>query len=173
VPSPSLRYGRAHVGHPGGEATRGGVFAWGSPSSPERGSGWPRTWREHRLSSMRLLRRRHGANGLKRSLGHPAAPQETRPRSSEGAGFLSAGSVLITAANEVTSAGSPTLRQRGAASARTCLGNLDLDFAFWPQRVGHSDLRTKETLPMRGILLWLIGIPIPIIILLWLFGVLH
>ena len=27
--------------------------------------------------------------------------------------------------------------------------------------------------PMRGILLWLIGIPIPIIILLWLFGVLH
>jgi hypothetical protein len=39
-------------------------------------------------------------------------------------------------------------------------------------RVGHSD-RTKETHPMRGILLWLIGIPIPIIILLWLFGVLH
>jgi hypothetical protein len=30
----------------------------------------------------------------------------------------------------------------------------------------------KERL-MRGILLWLIGIPIPIIILLWLFGVLH
>jgi len=26
---------------------------------------------------------------------------------------------------------------------------------------------------MRGILLWLIGIPIPIIILRWLFGVLH
>jgi len=26
---------------------------------------------------------------------------------------------------------------------------------------------------MRGILLWLIGIPIPIIILLWLLGVLH
>jgi len=26
---------------------------------------------------------------------------------------------------------------------------------------------------MRGILLWLIGIPIPIILLLWLFGVLH
>jgi len=26
---------------------------------------------------------------------------------------------------------------------------------------------------MRGVLLWLIGIPIPIIILLWLFGVLH
>jgi hypothetical protein len=31
---------------------------------------------------------------------------------------------------------------------------------------------TKEP-TMRGILLWLIGIPIPIIILLWLFGVLH
>ena len=30
-----------------------------------------------------------------------------------------------------------------------------------------------ETRTMRGILLWLIGIPIPIIILLWLFGVLH
>ena len=26
---------------------------------------------------------------------------------------------------------------------------------------------------MRGILLWLIGIPIPIILLLWIFGVLH
>jgi hypothetical protein len=31
----------------------------------------------------------------------------------------------------------------------------------------------KERPSMRGILLWLIGIPIPIIILLWLFGVLH
>jgi hypothetical protein len=30
-----------------------------------------------------------------------------------------------------------------------------------------------EELSMRGILLWLIGIPIPIIILLWLIGVLH
>jgi len=26
---------------------------------------------------------------------------------------------------------------------------------------------------MRGILLWLLGIPIPVILLLWLFGVLH
>jgi len=26
---------------------------------------------------------------------------------------------------------------------------------------------------MRGILLWLLGIPIPVIILLWIFGVLH
>jgi hypothetical protein len=40
-------------------------------------------------------------------------------------------------------------------------------------RVVRSDRQTKETHPMRGILLWLIGIPIPIIILLWLFGVLH
>ena len=32
----------------------------------------------------------------------------------------------------------------------------------------------KSALPMRGILLWLIGIPIPIIfLLLWLFGVRH
>jgi hypothetical protein len=30
----------------------------------------------------------------------------------------------------------------------------------------------QETFPMRGILLWLVGIPIPIILLLWLFGVL-
>jgi hypothetical protein len=30
---------------------------------------------------------------------------------------------------------------------------------------------TKPERPMRGILLWLIGIPIPIIILLYLFGV--
>jgi hypothetical protein len=29
-----------------------------------------------------------------------------------------------------------------------------------------------ETPAMRGILLWLIGIPIPVILLLWLFGVL-
>jgi hypothetical protein len=35
-----------------------------------------------------------------------------------------------------------------------------------------NNRRTKEP-TMRGILLWLIGIPIPIIILLWLFGVLH
>jgi hypothetical protein len=32
----------------------------------------------------------------------------------------------------------------------------------------HSEQRTKT---MRGVLLWLIGIPIPIIILLYLFGV--
>ena len=37
----------------------------------------------------------------------------------------------------------------------------------------HPGPMNKGTLTMRGILLWLIGIPIPIIILLWLFGVLH
>jgi hypothetical protein len=31
--------------------------------------------------------------------------------------------------------------------------------------------KDEEPIVMRGILLWLIGIPIPIIILLWLFGV--
>jgi hypothetical protein len=53
----------------------------------------------------------------------------------------------------------------------------------WPRLVGTSlavirsdrkqnqDAMEEET--MRGVLLWLIGIPIPIIILLWLFGVLH
>jgi hypothetical protein len=43
--------------------------------------------------------------------------------------------------------------------------------AFAP-RVGHSDLRTKETHHARHSAR-LIGIPIPIIIMLWLFGVLH
>jgi hypothetical protein len=37
----------------------------------------------------------------------------------------------------------------------------------------HRGPTNEGTLSMRGILLWLIGIPIPIIILLWLFGVLH
>jgi hypothetical protein len=39
--------------------------------------------------------------------------------------------------------------------------------------LNHPPPRSEGTLSMRGILLWLIGIPIPIIILLWLFGVLH
>jgi hypothetical protein len=34
-------------------------------------------------------------------------------------------------------------------------------------------IQNQKERTMRGILLWLIGIPIPIIILLWLFGVLH
>jgi len=38
--------------------------------------------------------------------------------------------------------------------------------------LGFTLLNNKGS-TMRGILLWLIGIPIPIIILLWLFGVLH
>jgi hypothetical protein len=32
---------------------------------------------------------------------------------------------------------------------------------------------TKEALMGRGLLLWLIGIPLPIILLIWLFGGLH
>jgi hypothetical protein len=39
-------------------------------------------------------------------------------------------------------------------------------------RVPHAS-KTQRINIMRGILLWLIGIPIPIIILLWLFGVLN
>jgi hypothetical protein len=35
----------------------------------------------------------------------------------------------------------------------------------------HALAATTEDLDMRGALLWLIGIPIPIIILLYLFGV--
>jgi hypothetical protein len=38
---------------------------------------------------------------------------------------------------------------------------------------GFRIVTQTEVSTMRGILLWLIGIPIPIIILLWLFGVLH
>ncbi len=33
--------------------------------------------------------------------------------------------------------------------------------------------KEKEKLMGKGILLWLIGIPIPIILLLWIFGYLH
>jgi hypothetical protein len=38
--------------------------------------------------------------------------------------------------------------------------------------VGHSKLE-KEAQMGRGLLLWLIGIPIPIILLVWLLGGLH
>jgi hypothetical protein len=38
--------------------------------------------------------------------------------------------------------------------------------------VGHLTLE-KEALMGRGLLLWLIGIPIPIILLVWLLGGLH
>jgi hypothetical protein len=54
---------------------------------------------------------------------------------------------------------------------------------MWPRLVGtrlaviRSDPKQNQAAmeegTMRGILLWLIGIPIPINILLWLFGVLH
>jgi hypothetical protein len=36
-----------------------------------------------------------------------------------------------------------------------------------------NNISATEDWTMRGVLLWLIGIPIPVIILLWLFGVLH
>jgi hypothetical protein len=38
-----------------------------------------------------------------------------------------------------------------------------------PHRSAFSDATLKEMKMGRGILLWLIGVPIPIIILLWLF----
>ncbi|MBJ7263134.1 MAG: hypothetical protein JHC61_05080 [Burkholderiaceae bacterium] len=40
--------------------------------------------------------------------------------------------------------------------------------AYW---IAHHESPVEEEKAMKGILLWLIGIPIPIIILLWLFGV--
>jgi hypothetical protein len=36
-------------------------------------------------------------------------------------------------------------------------------------RVSHSIEKSKEARMGRGILLWLLGVPIPVIILLWLF----
>jgi len=41
-----------------------------------------------------------------------------------------------------------------------------------PRLVGLRDNKQEETMG-RGLLLWLIGIPIPIIILIWAFGGLH
>ena len=52
-----------------------------------------------------------------------------------------------------------------AAGGRKLQGNRD---AGWG--VGREETGRETT--MRGILLWLIGLPIPIIILLYLFGVL-
>ena len=54
------------------------------------------------------------------------------------------------------------------------LGNL----SHWAARNSVSPLTFRrqseiEVKSMRGVLLWLIGIPIPIIIILWLVGVLH
>jgi len=37
----------------------------------------------------------------------------------------------------------------------------------------RSLLQAKEDIMLRGALLWLIGIPIPVIIILWLLGYLH
>ena len=59
--------------------------------------------------------------------------------------------------------------------AGLCPGQDECGCGEEPQprlRVAPPELTTKEQI-MRGVLLWLIGIPIPIIILLWLFGVLH
>ena len=56
------------------------------------------------------------------------------------------------------------------------------DITWADCRTGCTELRqpadVSETVRkrgeiMRGVLLWLIGIPIPIIIILWLVGVLH
>jgi hypothetical protein len=43
---------------------------------------------------------------------------------------------------------------------------------FLQNNVGHMEA-TKEAHMGRGLLLWLIGIPLPIILLIWLFGGLH
>jgi hypothetical protein len=51
-------------------------------------------------------------------------------------------------------------------------GNLAITGAF--SRCKRVDCKTEEEKTMgRGLLLWLIGIPLPIILLIWLFGGLH
>jgi hypothetical protein len=60
---------------------------------------------------------------------------------------------------------------RRAARSQLCGVRRELRSAF--PRFSARDNHYLRKEPMRGILLWLIGIPIPIIILLWLFGVLH
>jgi hypothetical protein len=42
-----------------------------------------------------------------------------------------------------------------------------------PQSMNVAESATMEIAMGRGLLLWLIGIPIPIILLIWLFGGLH
>jgi hypothetical protein len=56
-----------------------------------------------------------------------------------------------------------------ACERRYASGNKNPCSAVIAQTLSTSD---EETTTMRGILLWLIGIPIPIIILLYLFNVL-
>ena len=60
--------------------------------------------------------------------------------------------------------------ERPLSAAWNLSANLEL--ALESDVLGFTWLNNKGS-TMRGILLWLIGIPIPIIILLWLFGVLH
>ena len=98
--------------------------------------------------------------------------REARPPGAA-AGLSQQDQMLIAVAGEVTGAGSPT-------SATDTNSTRDVDRVFLVERGTHSSLYTlvseqpqREENPMRGILLWLIGIPIPIIILLWIFGVLH
>jgi hypothetical protein len=55
----------------------------------------------------------------------------------------------------------------------TTLAALDATPALWrsPELLSrHSCLMGGRSLPMRPLLLWLIGIPIPVILLLWLVG---
>jgi len=63
-----------------------------------------------------------------------------------------------------------TYERQLSAACQNLSANLEL--ALESDVLGFTLLNNKGS-TMRGILLWLIGIPIPIIILLWLFGVLH
>src|SRR5215813_8936354 len=52
-------------------------------------------------------------------------------------------------------------------------GNLNLDATLARCDVGLRNQRIGGDSLGRGLLLWLIGIPIPIILLIWIFGGLH
>ena len=66
----------------------------------------------------------------------------------------------------------PSTRLRHEATRRDVASTLGTRLAVIRSDPKQNQAAMEEG-TMRGILLWLIGIPIPIIILLWLFGVLH
>jgi hypothetical protein len=61
-------------------------------------------------------------------------------------------------------------RQQGTYDLRR---RLRLQMNFGRQRPNRSDKQRWRIIMGRGLLLWLIGIPIPIILLIWVFGGLH
>jgi hypothetical protein len=69
--------------------------------------------------------------------------------------------------NRMATLRGPTLARRRGNSA----SERALELLHWNARCFR--VQTQEKKMGRGLLLWLLGIPIPIIILIWLFGGLH